>query len=574
MAAHQAINITALPDSALAEIFLTCGKKQCAAFSAVCRRWRDNVYSEPRLWDSLAANVVPWWKDSPGEHQRWLSKWCRLLGRVGGVVRQTTIRAPDVCCGWEVAAQLLPLLGPQLEALRLLFTGPSVFSVRPPAEGEKDAAAAAQTALLSSLPQRFPQLALLHLCTAPARDDAQAWHMVQHDSPATLRSRDLPLPAVLPAALAPLPLLHLRLDSSHPLPDGLVASLPASLTWLRLASAAAPLPPLGGLTALQQLACIEVVDGRERWTGMLAVPPPAGFPLLQLFKFHGSGAGMQVAGAAMSSCILMRSCQPGAGCSHALEVKDLRPWGQPLPLAPVLAALLPSSVTSLEALTISDARQLSEAAVGGCSQLASLRALRLDDCAGDGSWLGSLTSQAPGLTSLRLDGCGAASIPPEVVALRNLREMSCMENGLESIPAGPYLTGLERLELWMNGFASLPAAALAAATACSQLGLGSNPLHASLQELTDILLDSMPALARVDLGDTQVDSCDLRQLSSAAHRARRQLVIQGDGGQVWSSAVDEEEGLCGGGYDSSDSDSSGDGCPRYSWAGCAYASHW
>ncbi len=144
-------------------------------------------------------------------------------------------------------------------------------------------------------------------------------------------------------------------------------------------------------------------------------------------------------------------------------------------------------------------------------------------------------------------------------------------------PTRPHLNsicaGLERLQLSNNQLDELPAAALAAATACRQLGLDGNPLQASAEQLEKVLLRGMPALTHVDLYDADVDVHDVRLLSNAARHALRRLRVKCDGGDGWAVLYGEGEEP-GGGLDSSDSGSSDDGCPRYSWAGCAYAAYW
>lgn len=233
-----------------------------------------------------------WWCLTE-EHQRWLSKWRRLLRRAGGAVAGLSIRAPDARGGWQAAHELLPLLGPQLEALWLHFAKRDSLT---PSAWHPGAAAA--MVLPISLPQLFPQLRVLHLrAVPPLAQETEAEPQVaylQSSHQQELASFP-PLPASLPAQLAQLPLTELVLNTAHTMPDGLLASLPASLTWLELASTAAPLPPLQHLTTLSQLQGLGLVDGRHAHGGTLqAVPPPRGFPNLQTFKLVGVHAALQV----------------------------------------------------------------------------------------------------------------------------------------------------------------------------------------------------------------------------------------------------------------------------------------
>ncbi|KAL4423592.1 hypothetical protein ABPG77_004632 [Micractinium sp. CCAP 211/92] len=482
-----------------------------------------------------------------------------------------TITAPDPRSGWQAALELLPLLGPQLEMLWLTVAPRHSLTLlcqvdvpAPPAE------------LLQSLPRRFPRLRLLRLRTVPKleREGSAQDAASLLDNPERLLANCLPLPALWPAALAQLPLTDLQLDVAHPLPDGLVASLPTGLTWLRLAVAAAPLAQLQGLTALSQLQGLELCDGRQAQSGaLLAVPAPAAFPKLQHFEVFGRQAKLQVGHFALSSCTLTCHAMPDGSSYSELEVFGMSPQQRDASLSQLLATLLPAGAPALGALTLERTSCLSPALVRGCSQLSRLSALRLDSCGGADEWLGALASQAPGLTSLRCDACYASIVPSEVAALGSLRELIWLDNELSCLPVGPYLSGLERLQLSNNQLDELPAAALAAATACRQLGLDGNPLQASAEQLEEVLLRGMPALTHVDLYDTDVDVHDVRLLSNAARHALRRLRVKCDGGDGWAVLYGEGEEP-GGGLDSSDSGSSDDGCPRYSWAGCAYAAHW
>lgn len=78
------------------------------------------------------------------------------------------------------------------------------------------------------------------------------------------------------------------------------------------------------------------------------------------------------------------------------------------------------------------------------------------------------------------------------------------------------------------------------------------------------LLRALPALRDLDLRGTpaHVSACEL------AEAAARGIALQAPD----PPSSSEDDGYLDGPCDSSESDSSDDGCPRYSWAGCAYAS--
>lgn len=139
----------------------------------------------------------------------------------------------------------------------------------------------------------------------------------------------------------------------------------------------------------------------------------------------------------------------------------------------------------------------------------------------------------------------------------------------QKCPAARLLcAGLQALHVRRYGLRKLPAAALRQATGLTSLCLcGNSTLQADSRELLQ-LLDALPRLRELNLLGTRAATSP--ELEAAAQA--RGLALQMPGEEdVWSSA-DEEDFASG--YDSSESETSDDGCPRYSWAGCAYASRW
>ena len=125
----------------------------------------------------------------------------------------------------------------------------------------------------------------------------------------------------------------------------------------------------------------------------------------------------------------------------------------------------------------------------------------------------------------------------------------------------PSHAGLQTLSLPGNHLPQLPSALLDA-TRLQRLDLWGNkfmfPSETELRQLLHVL----PNLQWLNLDDTGIARASAEALKAAAAARGMTVLLPDFRGRGWS---DE-------GYSSSDSDSSDDGCPRYSWAGCAYAS--
>ncbi|PSC72329.1 Small GTP-binding [Micractinium conductrix] len=567
-----------LPDPLLGRILVLLDSQASKrAATLTCKRFRDVIYSEPALWDTVSLQCDAY-VDSGLCHyglgarrRRWLEGKRALLSRVGGLLwrLQLSDRAAVECTVPEPSglrhpespggpgshappprhpwlfSELLPLAGPQLQSLHLQLGGQS--------RGEGYARRNEQYPLqplpaevAASLPRLFPQLAHLKL-------------------------RVLSLPACAPGVLRQLPCLSkLQLDVQEALPEGVVPALEAAtaLTSLRLASSQAPLPPVQGLAAsMRHLRHLRLHDGGHRQSG-LALPPPASFPELQSYHFKGAAhTSLQVGGGTLQECW----CGTRGDSAGSLTLKLP---GAPA-LAPLLAALLPAGV-QLEALHTSGGG-LTPKALRRCAALSALHTLGLEGVSPDG--LVALVQQAPQLTRLYCinEGCyfGMGSVPAEVVALRQLQDLALSYCELRHLPEGPYLTGLQRLSLEDNQFTTLPPA-LATATALTRLALsGNSELRASDAELCQALLP-MAGLQALGVCETSIDRDEVLLYLWKVPRGQRALLRVERGEEIMRCCSDDSstDGYGDGGYDSSDSDSDGDGCPRYSWGGCAYAADW
>lgn len=552
-----------LPDALLGKVFALCGRKEGKRLTLVCRRWHAVFYSEPALWHTLPLGPPAYLLRMVRNLDEWTPCKQAVLRRVGGLVMVASMQAENGHTGWTMAEALLPLIQPQLSGLGLKFAprDNQPYSLMPfgiastwPEQQQQREADRAAAAVLQALPQRFPSLQQLSLDLADTGGPA--------------------LPPCTPAVLHQLPLTDLRIASPHSLPAGLLESLlqATALTKLSLASTApdVPLAPgLAALTALRALRHLELIgcyeEGEDGDGGVAQVPLPAdleGMTWIELAAAEGAWIEIAGATASMVKC-WVEEVDGDSRCS--LELTHL----QADALEPVLAALqLPGWLPDALTLAHTDF-PTGAASIQHCGPyLACLGSLHLINCDGAQDWVGQLAAHTPHLSSLKLDTCGMTSLPPLVVSLQGLVLLECLCNQLTHLPPGPYLSRLEGLQLSNNRFASLPAALISAGATLRDLGLAENPpLTASCQQM-DALLDGLPALKFLDVGgDTCIDQWVMSHVQEVASARGLQVVPA-------ESAWEDGDGCGHGGYDSSDSDSSDDGCPRYSWAGCAYASHW
>lgn len=68
------------------------------------------------------------------------------------------------------------------------------------------------------------------------------------------------------------------------------------------------------------------------------------------------------------------------------------------------------------------------------------------------SVLQALLPQASRLRELILSGCAVGELPPCVAAATGLQRLQLAQCGLQQLPIGPYLDGLELLNIRMNKF--------------------------------------------------------------------------------------------------------------------------
>ena len=129
--------------------------------------------------------------------------------------------------------------------------------------------------------------------------------------------------------------------------------------------------------------------------------------------------------------------------------------------------------------------------------------------------------QAPLLRSLRFVACFDSELPKSVVGLSGLQRLALEFNGMETMPAGPYLAGLQWLSLREGFLPQLPAA-LAAATALT--GLQVQSLAASLPT-AEVDVDGVAAVLTqlACLQTLQLANCKLVQLPAAALAAMSAL---------------------------------------------------
>lgn len=83
--------------------------------------------------------------------------------------------------------------------------------------------------------------------------------------------------------------------------------------------------------------------------------------------------------------------------------------------------------------------------------------------------LGALLHQAPQLSDVQASRCLKGELPQSLAASTGLRHLTLCENGLQTLPAGPYLASLEALCLVEEGPMEQLPPALAAATALTSL---------------------------------------------------------------------------------------------------------
>ncbi|KAL4424154.1 hypothetical protein ABPG75_001455 [Micractinium tetrahymenae] len=260
------------------------------------------------------------------------------------------------------------------------------------------------------------------------------------------------------------------------------------------------------LTALQGLTFLNLSEG-ARGGGTLQPPSAVLFPHLQSFycdsvRAHGEGC-LKVGGCTMYSCQLARS-ESHTGFSDGRTFNRLVLEASLLPDMPALLAALLLPDISLEWLVIKHVQEVDAAALHGCTRLSQLSTLALDDCSAVPSLdavIGALLQQAPAVTDLCLrHSLSAHSLPPTVAAFDGLKSLIMCDRRLSDLPHGPYLAGLESLDLsGCDNLARLPAV-LADATSLHSLHLPfcEDRLLAMSDEMAGLLL-GLPQLTFLGL---------------------------------------------------------------------------
>ncbi|KAL4448309.1 hypothetical protein ABPG75_005528 [Micractinium tetrahymenae] len=142
------------------------------------------------------------------------------------------------------------------------------------------------------------------------------------------------------------------------------------------------------------------------------------------------------------------------------------------------------------------------AALASVPQLSNLRSLRLDDHNSHDTavWrrsLPALLDRTPQLTDLVLAEWAPRRLP-ECIRLRSgLRSLGLEGQRMAELPEGPYLQGLEALQLVLQAFSQVPPA-LTAATALTRLDLS----HNGGMQLSAAVLDALPCLRALTLAGT------------------------------------------------------------------------
>ena len=177
----------------------------------------------------------------------------------------------------------------------------------------------------------------------------------------------------------------------------------------------------------------------------------------------------------------------------------------------LLSALRPGGVPAVQRLQLDDC-EIGPAALAHCTQLSSVTWMCLGSCeaAAAGGWeaaMAALLRHAPRLSSLHLETSLDGELPQCLILHSGLRRLGLWGNGLQALPAGPYLASLERLALWEDTLLQLPAS-LAVATALTALEVQRHPDAPALSAVSlDAVLGSLPRLQSLVL-----TRCGLQQL--------------------------------------------------------------
>lgn len=185
----------------------------------------------------------------------------------------------------------------------------------------------------------------------------------------------------------------------------------------------------------------------------------------------------------------------------------------------LLTALRPGGAPALQRLKLFGCA-LHEAALAQCSALEPVTHLGLLRCeaAAGSDWeavMAAVLREAPQLSSLRVDESFDGRLPSCLMARTGLRLLSLNENGLETLPAGPYLASLQRLSFWEWECVTLPPA-LTTATALTCLELKQDECRTTPPVSADSLaavVPQLPPLPRLQLVHCGLEALPIESLA-------------------------------------------------------------
>ncbi|KAL4435910.1 hypothetical protein ABPG77_000672 [Micractinium sp. CCAP 211/92] len=429
-------SIHSLPDSLLSAVLGLVGRSAGPAITLTCRRFRHLYYSEASLWRSYRVAPPEGFSSlAPADQEAWAAAQASRLARVAPLVADVSLVGSQC----QLAPFVEVLQPDSLRGLALEWAAPHTVDVRPEHAG--------CGAFVAAALQRFPVLTGLELsyCLEEAG-------------------------AAIPAALRSLPALRrlaLRL-CDVPAELAACAAQLQHLSFLRLA-AGGPLPAepaLLQLTRLQHLVHLELADNRfmpgEYPPLPLPAPAECGALLTYDFTCH-RGTGLYQVGLAMLQACAFTPEGGGALTLQELAARDgFAASDGTAVLQALLDPLLPGGVPGCRPASLvldMDFAYLAPLAPlphERCPVLAHLTRLCLRCCPGSPedeeiaadmqAFLAASLPRMGRLRQLSLEVHGR-QLPESVLALPALHSLVLSGPGLQLMPAGTLLQGLEELTL-------------------------------------------------------------------------------------------------------------------------------